>query len=79
MLNALLVGNPHSGAGHKLPRADLAGRWLTDPAAVTPDDLSGVDVLVLFGGDGTMQLTLSQLLRQVAPPPSPSCRSVPPT
>jgi diacylglycerol kinase family enzyme len=77
MLNALLVGNPHSGAGHKLPRADLPGRWLEDPAAVGPDDLGGVDVLALFGGDGTMQLTLSQLLRQVAPTALPPIAILP--
>jgi len=62
MLNALLIANRKSGAGKHLAGLNLPGRWLNDPAAVTVDDVLQADLIALFGGDGTMQMTLTQLL-----------------
>ena len=66
MLNALLIANAGSGAGSRLDGLNLPGRWIRNPAAVTPEDVRDADLLALFGGDGTLQKTLSQLLRQMA-------------
>lgn len=65
MLNALLIANAASGAGKRLDGLSLPGRWIRDPASVTPEDVRQADLLALFGGDGTLQRTLSQLLREM--------------
>ena len=72
MLNALLIGNPASAAGHQLSGVKVTGRWILDPASVTQEDLEGVDLVAIFGGDGTMQMTLSQILSGSA------CSALPP-
>lgn len=63
MLNALLIANAGSGSGSRAEHLSLPGRWLRDPAAVTAEDVRAADLIALFGGDGTMQMTLSQILR----------------
>lgn len=65
MLNALLIANTRSGTSHKLARTNLPGRWVFDPASVTADDVRSSDIIALFGGDGTLQKTLSQILREI--------------
>jgi diacylglycerol kinase family enzyme len=65
MLNALLIANASSGSGEKAKDVSLPGRWLRDPATVRPADVRAADLIVLFGGDGTMQRTLSQILREM--------------
>ena len=65
MLNALLIANARSGAAGRLPDVDLPGRWILDPAEVTAEDLTSADLVAFFSGDGTVQITLSQVLRQV--------------
>ncbi|MGE0625197.1 MAG: diacylglycerol kinase family protein [Pseudomonadales bacterium] len=63
MLNALLIANARSGAAGRLADVDVPGRWVLDPSAVTGEDVAGADLLAFFAGDGTVQVTLSQLLR----------------
>ncbi len=63
MLNALLITNASSGTSHKLGEKDLPGRWITDPALVTADDVRAADLIALLAGDGTLQKTLSQILQ----------------
>lgn len=65
MLNALLIANARSGTSHKLTDQDLPGRWIADPAAVTADDVRSADLIALMAGDGTLQKTLSQILREI--------------
>jgi hypothetical protein len=65
MLNALLIANEGSGAGKHLDRLTLPGRWIRDPASVSTQDVRGADLIALFGGDGTLQKTLSQILREM--------------
>jgi diacylglycerol kinase family enzyme len=72
MLNALLIGNTASAAGDQLSSVKVPGRWILDPASVTPEDLEGVDLVAIFGGDGTMQMTLSQILSDI------TCNALPP-
>lgn len=65
MMNALLIANAHSGSGDETRAISLPGRWLRDPAAVTAADVEAADLVALFGGDGTMQMTLTQILRDL--------------
>jgi len=65
MLNALLIANARSGAARRLADVDIPGHWILDPSAVTAADVTGADLVAFFGGDGTVQVTLSQLLRRV--------------
>jgi hypothetical protein len=65
MLNALLIGNPASALGQRLAGVRVPGRWITDPSTVTADDVRGAELIALFGGDGTMQITLSRLLEEI--------------
>ena len=65
MLNALLIANDRSGTSHRLTRSSLPGHWVSDPASVTEAQVRAADIIALFGGDGTMQKTLSQILRKV--------------
>jgi diacylglycerol kinase (ATP) len=65
MLNALLIGNPASAAGHRLRDVRVPGRWITEPGAVTTQDVREADLVALFGGDGTMQITLSRILDEL--------------
>lgn len=65
MLNALLIANARSGSAGRLHGIDLPGRWILDPAKVTPDDFIAADLVAFFAGDGTLQVTLSELLREL--------------
>lgn len=65
MLNALLIGNPASASGHRLKDVPVPGRWITEPASLTADDVRESEILALFGGDGTLQITLSRLLAEM--------------
>jgi diacylglycerol kinase family enzyme len=65
MLSALLLANAGSGSADKVKDVSIPGRWIRDPAAVTLEDVRGADLIALFGGDGTMQMTLSQILREL--------------
>lgn len=65
MLNALLIANAESGAGAHLDGLTLPGRWIRDPASVSLADVHEAELLALFGGDGTLQMTLSQILREL--------------
>jgi hypothetical protein len=65
MLNALLIANAGSGSGKHLKHVSLPGRWIRDPATVVADDVRAVDLVALFGGDGTLQMTMSQMLREL--------------
>ncbi len=65
MLIALLIANSGSGAGRHLEGLSLPGRWIRDPATVSPEDVRAADLVALFGGDGTLQRTLTQILRQM--------------
>lgn len=76
MLNALLVGNPTSGAGQRLRGLTLPGRWI-EPWHLTPVDVADADLVALFGGDGTMQITLSQILRGLTPATLPPLAILP--
>lgn len=77
MLKALLIANDKSGTSHKLHKPDLPGRWILDPAGVTADDVRSSDLIALFGGDGTIQMTMSQLLRQMPPSELPPVAVLP--
>lgn len=65
MLNALLIANARSGRSGRLTDVDVPGRWILDPAEVTAEDVTRSDLLAFFAGDGTVQVTLSQLLRTI--------------
>jgi diacylglycerol kinase (ATP) len=77
MLNALLIGNERSGAARQLADVDLPGHWILDPAAVTAEDAAGADLLAFFAGDGTVQITLSELLRTLPPEALPPVAVLP--
>ena len=76
-MRALLITNAKSGSAEKLPRSALAGDWVDDPASVSVEQVAEYDLLALFGGDGTMQMTLSQLLRDCAPETLPPIALLP--
>lgn len=65
MLKTLLIGNPDSGAGHLISALDLPGHWLRDPSRLDADDCLEADLIALFGGDGTVQKTISHLLSTI--------------
>lgn len=65
MLNALLIANARSGSGDKTRDLALPGQWIRDPATVSVEQVQNADLIALLGGDGTMQMTLSQILRQL--------------
>jgi diacylglycerol kinase family enzyme len=65
MLNALLIANASSGSSRHTSNLPLPGRWIRDPGAVTAEDVRSVDLVALLGGDGTMQMTLSQILEDL--------------
>ncbi len=65
MLNALLIANAGSGSGDRVKDVSLPGQWLRDPAAVSIEQVRQADLIALFGGDGTMQMTLTQILREL--------------
>ena len=65
MLNALLIANASSGSGEHTRHLSLPGRWIRDPATVSAEEVRTADLVALFGGDGTMQMTLSQILREL--------------
>lgn len=62
MLKAMLIGNPASGAGRFLASVELPGKWVRDPKDLDPDACLDADLIALFGGDGTVQKTISRLL-----------------
>ncbi len=76
-MRALLIANAQSGSAKHLPRSALKGDWVDNPASVTPAQVQDYDLLALFGGDGTMQMTLSQLLRDCAPEDLPPVALLP--
>ena len=63
MLNALLIANSASASGAKTRQLSLPGRWIWDPSVVSAEDVRSADLIGLLGGDGTMQMTMSQILR----------------
>ena len=65
MLKALLIANASSGSGKQTARLSLPGHWIRDPATVSAADVRAADLIALFGGDGTMQMTLTQILREL--------------
>ena len=65
MLNALLIANAQSGSGDRTRNLSLPGHWIRDPSAVTAREVEQAELIALFGGDGTMQMTLSQILREL--------------
>ncbi len=65
MLNALLIANARSGSGGHLQDIQLPGRWIRDPATVTAEQVRQSDLIALFGGDGTLQMTLTQILHDL--------------
>jgi len=65
MLNALLIANASSGSGDQIKHLALPGKWIRDPSLVSAEDVRSADLIALFGGDGTMQMTLSQILREL--------------
>ena len=77
MLNALLVGNPGSGTGKDLKALHVPGHWIYEPWTVTAHEVKRADLLALFGGDGTMQITLSQLLKEMTPEEFPPIAILP--
>ena len=77
MLNALLIGNPASASGHRLKRVKLAGHWILNLEELSTVDVDAVDIIAIFGGDGTMQHSLSQLLHQRGNRPLPPIAVLP--
>lgn len=65
MLKTMLIGNPASGAGHLISALDLPGHWVREPSSLDADDCLDVDLIALFGGDGTVQKTVSRLLTTI--------------
>ena len=65
MLNALLIANADSGSGDQTKQLSLPGRWIRDPSVVSAEDARNADLIALLGGDGTLQMTLSQILRDL--------------
>jgi len=77
MLNALLIANERSGAARALADVDVPGRWILDPGTVTAEDVEQADLLAFFAGDGTVQITLSELLRTLPPEALPPIAVLP--
>ena len=78
MLSAAAIGNPASGAGRKLARARLQVAQNFQTHDITWDECLEADLVVLLGGDGTLQRTVTDLLNWVAAHPDKSPTRLPP-
>ena len=64
MLNAVAIANRNSGAGSKLRHIELPFRQVFEPAQIDWSVCLQADLLVMFGGDGTIQRTTTDMLTQ---------------
>ena len=78
MLSAAVIGNPASGAGRKLARTRLQVAQNFQTHDITWDECLDADLVVLLGGDGTLQRTVTDLLTWVAAHPDKSPARLPP-
>lgn len=78
MLSAAAIGNPASGAGRKLARARLRLAQNFHTHDIRWDECLEADLVVLLGGDGTLQRTVTDLLNWVAAHPDKSPARLPP-
>jgi diacylglycerol kinase family enzyme len=62
MLNAVAIANRNSGAGSKLRNLELPFQTVFEPENVNWSECLAADLLVMFGGDGTIQHTTTALL-----------------
>jgi hypothetical protein len=62
MLNAVAIANRNSGAGGKLRDLELPFRHVFEPENINWSECLAADLLVMFGGDGTIQHTTTDML-----------------
>lgn len=62
MLNAVAIANRNSGAGSKLNNLELSFQTVFEPENINWSECLAADLLVMFGGDGTIQHTTTGLL-----------------
>ncbi|MEZ5552637.1 MAG: diacylglycerol kinase family protein [Pseudomonadales bacterium] len=77
MLKTILIGNPASGAGRLIGALELPGHWVRDPSRIDADACLDADLIALFGGDGTVQKTVSSLLATIPCPQLPPVAVLP--
>ena len=77
MLNAVVFANRQSSAAARVQCSDIPATWLYEPAELQPDLIRDADLLAIVGGDGTVQKTISQLLRQMTPEELPPVAVLP--
>jgi hypothetical protein len=70
MLNAVAITNRASGAGARLARVELPFQQAFDPAEIDWEVCVKAELLVMFGGDGTLQHTTTDLLHYLSSQPA---------
>lgn len=77
MLNAVAIANRSSGAGGKLRDLDLPFAAVFEPGQIDWSRCLGADLLVMFGGDGTLQHTTTEMLNHLDNTSSDPAESLP--